>query len=397
MGDDGLSQHRRHAEAHHETVPRILCIATDGGIYARRIRALMSDYPAHITFHDFDRSLTRYKNYRTLRRLLKSQEWDLVIQVGPSVAAGLNLIRARLEWDQPFIASFGDPIGGWFRVIRGPFWAVLGNLYERALYRSCSGFAGCSPYLVGTAIKWGARRATTIVDAVNTDVFRPVDARQKRELKARYGLNPDHIVCGFVGDLPCARRDYSRGIELIGMLQYLNRRDVAVFIVGDGDGLQVLKDATPKELRDRIVFPGWIPHEEVVSAINAMDVGFLTQPMDALGMYRLTTKLPEYLSCGVPVAMTPVPAYYDYLGAAGWSLPESHPESSAFHRECAEWLDQLSPDELESRSREARRLAERVFSYHVVTPQFWHFVDETLRLQSSNHKGVSPTAMTSTP
>jgi len=351
----------------------------------------MSDYPADLTFHDFDRSLTRYQNYRTLRRLLKSREWDLAIQVGPSVAAGLNLIRARLEWGQSYIVSFGDPIGGWFRVIRGRFWSILGSLYERALYLTCSGFAGCSPYLVGTAIKWGARRATTIVDAVDTDVFRPVDSLQKRELKIRFGLNPDHVVCGFVGGLPRARRDYTRGIELIGMLRHLKREDVSVLVVGDGNGLQALKDATPPELRQRVAFPGWIPHEDVVSAINAMDVGFLTQPLDELGMYRLTTKLPEYLSCGVPVAMTPVPAYYDYLGSAGWSLPESHPEGVAFHRESAEWLDRLGHDELEARSQEARKLAERVFSYNVVTPRFRHFVDETLRLHGSNNVKLSPT------
>jgi glycosyltransferase involved in cell wall biosynthesis len=234
------------------------------------------------------------------------------------------------------------------------------------------------------------------VDAVDTNVFRPVGALQKRELKARYGLNPNHLVCGFVGGLPRARPDYVRGIELIGMLRYLNRSDVSVLIVGDGDGLAALKSATPQELRDRIVFSGWIPHEDVVSAINAMDIGFLTQPLDALGMYRLTTKLPEYLACGVPVAMTPVPAYYDYLGTAGWSLPETHPESVEFHRESAEWLDQLGTDELKARSGEARRLAERVFSYEVVTPQFWHFVDETLRLHRTNSVG-SPQSETPTP
>jgi len=151
-----------------------------------------------------------------------------------------------------------------------------------------------------------------------------------------------------------------------------------VLIVGDGDGRKILESRVPSSLKDRIVFTGRVPEEEVVDTLNAMDIGFITQTLDDLGCYRLTTKLPEYLATGLPVAMSPIPGYYDYALDAGWPLPPNHPSSPEFHRKIASWLDTLARDEIQTRAKKAPEHAAKHFSYDVVRPRFEAFLRDLL-------------------
>jgi hypothetical protein len=114
--------------------------------------------------------------------------------------------------------------------------------------------------------------------------------------------------------------------------------------------------------------------------MNAMDIGFISQTLDSLGSFRLTTKLPEYLACGLPVAMSPVPGFYDYATAAGWALPAHHPGSQKFHKQCAEWLDQLTWVDVASKAAEARNIACQRFDYTHLAQRFSVFIDALLGL-----------------
>ncbi len=121
-----------------------------------------------------------------------------------------------------------------------------------------------------------------------------------------------------------------------------------------------------------------MPREEVVRAVNAMNVAFNTQTLDGLGSYRLTAKLPEYLACGVPVAMSPVPGFYDYVRDAGWPLPAFHPASSEFHARAAAWIDDLGREEIERKAARAREVAESRFDYETLGERFAAFVEDLL-------------------
>jgi hypothetical protein len=107
--------------------------------------------------------------------------------------------------------------------------------------------------------------------------------------------------------------------------------------------------------------------------MNGMDIGFITQTLDSLGSYRLTTKMPEYLGSGLPVAMSPIPGFFDYVGKAGWALPALHPASSAFHDKLASWLDALTWDEVRERQEHCAAAA-AVFDYNIVGPRFADFI-----------------------
>jgi glycosyltransferase involved in cell wall biosynthesis len=370
----------------------ILCINTGGigDLHGLRMRRLVEDLNADLQFLDLDRSHSRRQNTAVVNDHLASRDWDLVYMESTGIAAGLPLIWAARRRGLRYVVSSGDPIGGYFRVVEGALQGFLLGQYEKQLYRHSSGFIGWTPYLTGAALNLGAPRGVTVEGAVDCDLFRPLPEPDRRAVKTQYGLSPDHLVAGIVGSLKWTeRQQYCYGLELIEMLQYLQRPDVSVLIVGDGTGRETLQDRVPHSMRKRVVFTGRVPETEVATLLNAMDIGFITQTLDELGSFRLTTKLPEYLAAGLPVAMSPIPGFFDYASEAGWALPTGHPADPAFHRGCARWIDSVSWQEVESRRRRAPDLARSIFDYSIVRPRFTRFVGDLLAMDQSPQEDLS--------
>ncbi len=353
---------------------RLLVIVTAGGGShdENRARLLTDGLANSAEFVAVDHK-HKSSSARQISALLQ-QPWDLVYLEGTGLAGGLPLIAARVGRKQPFLVSSGDPISGYFRTTLGPAVALPSDVYERLLYRSCGGFVGWTPYLTGRALQMGARRGLTVEGGADVKKFRPASVAERAAARARFGLDPQHLVCAVVGSLAWSKRQrYAYGLELIESLKRVTRADLSVLIVGDGDGRRELEARVPAYLRSRVVFTGRLAPSDVVEAIWACDIGFVTQTIDALGNYRLSTKLPEYLACGVPVAMSPVPGFYDYVSEAGWALPAAHPAAAAFHTRCAAWLDGVSREAALALGGNARALAEARFSYELLRARFQTF------------------------
>lgn len=362
-------------------VPKILVVNPRGAgdLHELRARRLTAGLNADFTFYNADRAQSYPQAMWALWQVVSSERWDLIYLESTGIVGGLNLIRAAKTRGQKFIVSSGDPIGGFFRVTKGPGVGAVFGQYERALYRACAGFVGWTPYLTGAALTLGAKRAVTVEGAVDLQTFVPFSPAERSAAKESYGLNPSHLICGVVGSLNWTpRQSYCYGLELVETIKRLTRPDVSLLIVGDGTGRSILGKRLPDALRSRVVFTGRLPEAEVVRAMNAMDIGFITQTLDALGNFRLTTKLPEYLACGLPVAMSPVPGFYDYAADAGWALPPLHPASAEFHARCAAWLDTLAPAEVAAKAGQARAVACRSFDYEVLARRFHLFVEDIL-------------------
>ena len=95
--------------------------------------------------------------------------------------------------------------------------------------------------------------------------------------------------------------------------------------MGDGTGRERLERSVRRTCAGAFASRGESPARKVARVLPALDIAFNTQTLDGLGRYRLTAKLPEYLACGVPVAISPVPGFYDYVREAGWALPRGIP------------------------------------------------------------------------
>lgn len=357
----------------------ILCINTGGvgDLHGLRMRRLAAYLHEPVTIYDLDRN-RRKTAFKDLNALIRSQPWKLIYQESTGIVGGINLILAARQWGQRFVVSSGDPIEGFFRTTKGEAVGRAFGVYERQLLKYCAGFIGWTPYLTGRALELGARRAVTVEGAVDLNLFRRLDEAQRLEIKRSLRLPPGDLVCGVVGSLKWTeRQSYCYGLELVEAAQRLQRKDVSFLIVGDGDGRERLEKRVPEALRHRVVFTGRIPEAEVARVMNAMDIGFITQTLDSLGSYRLTTKMPEYLASGLPIAMSPIPGFFDYVGKAGWALPALHPSNKSFHDELAVWIDKLSRDEVYERQAQCAAAA-AVFDYEVVGPRFASFVNNLI-------------------
>jgi glycosyltransferase involved in cell wall biosynthesis len=364
---------------HRMSTARVLAIANDSHVHGARVRQLLPHLPFRAEYLERDRTVSRFQSARAIWNAVRNGRWDLVYLEGTGLPLGLPAISAPRAGGLRYIVSSGDPVGGFFRTTRGPASGWIMEQYERQLYRYSAGFVGWTPYLSDRALKMGAPRAATVEGGVDLSRFRPLPAGARRDARETLGLGQAGLVSGVVGSLVWTpRQRYCYGLELVEMLRYLQRSDVSILIVGDGDARPILEQRIPAAMRHRVRFTGRLEGDALIRAINAMDIGFLTQTLDGLGKFRLTTKLPEYLACGVPVAMSPIPGFYDYAVDAGWPLPSRHPASEEFHRECARWIDTLEPAAIAAKAARARAVAEQRFDYSMLGRRFAEFVTSIL-------------------
>lgn len=375
----------RSIQMHHKNLSlmqrSVLCLVPEGehGLHAQRaqllIKRLERDTNAQVTTYYPARDQGRGAAIKETTRLLQ-KNFDMVYMEGTGIGTGFPLIRAGRR-GQKYIVSSGDPIKGFFQNTQGRAAAVAFGWYETQLMRHCRGFVGWTPYLTGRALELGAKRAATVEGGANLEQFSAPTQAQKQAARQKLGLPLDHIVCVVIGSLlwsPSQR--YSYGLELVEMMNYLKRPDLSVLIVGDGNGREILESRVPRDKKERIHFTGRIAFKEVPQALHAADIGFITQTLDGLGNYRLTTKLPEYLAAGLGIAMSPIPGFYDYVSDAGWALPEAHPASPQFHQGCANLLDTLNKDDIAKKSAQAVNLAATRFDYEMLAQRFSHFVQD---------------------
>ncbi len=364
----------------------ILCINTGGkgDLHGLRMRRLASRLAIPCAFYDLDKS-DRKGSLKTLWNIITERPWRLIYQESTGITGGINLIRATREKGIPYVVSSGDPIEGFFRVTKG---AMLGNafgVYEKLLMRHSAGFIGWTPYLTGRALELGAPRGVTIEGAVDLELFRPLPESERERIRASYGIRPGHLVCGIVGSLLWTpSQNYCYGLELIEAARRLKRDDMSFLLVGDGTGKAILQERVPETMKNRVIFTGRVPEQEVVRVMNAMHIGFITQTLDKLGSYRLTTKMPEYLATGLPIGISPIPGYFDYVGeAAGCALPPYHPASAIFHDKLAQWLETVDRAEVEGKRAACRTIAEERFGYEMIAARFRSFVEYVLSLPKS--------------
>jgi glycosyltransferase involved in cell wall biosynthesis len=118
--------------------------------------------------------------------------------------------------------------------------------------------------------------------------------------RASHGLAASDKVVVFVG-----RLEQAKGVvELVDALALLRDHTPLVRLVVIGDGSQRdLMDETARRsgVLDRIVFAGWVAHDQLPTWLRTSDVLALPSAHEGL-----PTAVIEALACGVPVVATPV-------------------------------------------------------------------------------------------
>jgi glycosyltransferase involved in cell wall biosynthesis len=336
---------------------RVAYLATQGADSGdeARIAALLAPLePVRLTL---ERERKRRSSMELFRRLVRERP-DVVVMEGSGLGGGAAVVAARALCGIPYVVSSGDAVGPYLGTI-SRLLAIPGTVYERILCKLAAGYIGWSPYLVGRALTFGARRAMT---AAHWASHVPTDDERRRmraAARGRLGIREDELVLGLVGSLAWSRRrSYCYGLELVKALRETSRSDLRVLIVGDGDGRRRLERLAGDDLGRRILIPGAVPRDEVLSMVSAMDVASLPQSIDEVGAVRYTTKLSEYLAAGVPVATGQLPLAYDLDDGWLWRIEGGAPWEPRYIAGMARLMEALDDDAVSARrERVPRRLA----------------------------------------
>jgi hypothetical protein len=320
-GRGGLNRQRNAgspAELAGRRAPRIACFATQGTGHGDERRILELLEPLGPEPLPFDRA-GKAGSAARLTGLLLRRRPDLVVMEGTGIGGGLAVLAARFLGGVPYVVSSGDAVGPYIG-LRHRRLAPFAALYERLLCRFAAGFVGWSPYLVGRALTFGAPRGMTAASWAPPAAA----AGERASRRAELGIPEEAIVFGLVGSLGWNEaRGYCYGAELVRALRATERPDLRVLIVGDGTGLERLRDLAAGD--PRVILPGRVPKAEVAVNLAALDIAALPQSVDGVGSFRYTTKISEYLAAGLPVVTGQIPLAYDLDDGWIWRLPGAAP------------------------------------------------------------------------
>lgn len=139
-------------------------------------------------------------------------------------------------------------------------------------------------------------KAEFIPDGADIDLFAPTDISTPQK-------SDRTLVIGLVGACVWSpTRNTCYGAELVELIRLLNEkliRPVRGVIIGDGSGLEVLKERSRQYgIERQIEFVGWVPFADLPRRLREFDICLSTQSNDIVGQVRTTGKLPIYLAAG---------------------------------------------------------------------------------------------------
>jgi glycosyltransferase involved in cell wall biosynthesis len=351
---------------------RILCFATQGDEHldAERLRYLLE--PLRPQVYPFDHA-RRIHSALGLMKAIRARRPSLVVMEGTGIAGGVALLVMNALLGVPFVLCSGDAVGPYLR-LRSRVAGLLGELYERLLCRRCAGYVGWTPYLVGRALTFGAPRAMTAPGWTRERAA----SGARDAIRRRMGIPAGALVVGLVGSLNWRSRvGYVYGAELVRAVRDVKRRDVIVCVVGDGPGLERLREMA-RDLGARVLLPGRVPAAEVADYLAAFDVASLPQSVDGVGSFRYSTKLSEYLAAGLPIITGETPAAYDLDEGYIWRLPGPAPWSAVYVHALTQLLETLTTGEIAQRRQAALHRQSHPFDQLAQQRRMGEFIEELL-------------------
>ena len=312
---------------------------------------------------------------------IRKERPDLVVMEGSGIAGGLALILSRWLRGLRYVVSSGDAIGPWV----GSHSRLMGWLflvYEKTLCRWCAGYIGWTPYLVGRAMTYGAPRAMTAAGWASFQRTAEQLAEARIRIRKQWQIPLDAIVIGIAGSMHwTSRYQYCYGSELVRSMLRLNRSDVFALLVGDGTGRARLEKLAGSHNGSSIVFTGRIKQDEVPDYLAAMDLGSLPQSVDQTGSFRYTTKISEYINCGLPMVTGHVPMGYDLDEGWIWRLPGSAPWDEAYISSLTDLLEHVTAEEVKQK-KQAIPMSSPLFNRDLQIRRTTAFIGDLLDLPS---------------
>jgi Glycosyl transferases group 1 len=332
-----------YCENSHMKNAEILVFATKGTRSNEEARMLKLLQNFSLQVVPFERA-NKFKSLINIIQQALQTKPRLIVMEGTGVLGGMACLVLRWFYGIPYVFSSGDAIAP-FISLNYPLVTPIVKLYEQTLCRFCAGFIGWTPYLVGRALTFGAPKGVTAAGWAyfSRTVEELADSRVR--IRQQLGIPDDSVVFGLLGSIVLIERfQYCYGYELVKAFLKSNPKNVTILVVGDGSGLAYLQQLAGEDLGKRIFLPGNVPYEQVLDYMAAMDVASLPQSVDAVGSFRYTTKLSEYVAARLPVVTSQIPMAYDIGGDWVWRLPGAKPWQECYINALAVLMATITDD-----------------------------------------------------
>jgi glycosyltransferase involved in cell wall biosynthesis len=182
----------------------------------------------------------------------------------------------------------------------------------------------------------------------------------KFKIKKRFDERKNLV--GYIGRLS-EEKGTLNFVKAIPEIIRRRRDDVKFLIVGDGPLQDKIEEYLDKEnLSNKVNLTGWIPHDELPSYLNELELVVLPSYTEGLPNIML-----EAMACGTPVLATSVGAIPDVIkdGETGFIMENNSPAFIAKNVERA-----LNHPNLEKIEENARALVERKFTYEAAVGMY---------------------------
>ena len=246
--------------------------------------------------------------YSVFKKIMKEEKIDVV--VAAHIFAGTAVIRAAKKYGVPVVFDlkdwFPDSAAAYYKnralkwILREGVWKITKYNLNRS-----DAITTVSPSLVQRLKDFGYE-AKLITNGVNTDYFKPMEAKEGKRM---LGLGGDCFVMGFAGSV---EQWYALDEVVRTFPEIVKYRDNARLLIVGGSlftdyEIQLKNLVRELGIEDKVIFAGLVEYKELPKYISAMDLCLI--PLSPL-LWRniaLPNKFFEYSACGKPILSTPIP------------------------------------------------------------------------------------------
>jgi glycosyltransferase involved in cell wall biosynthesis len=186
------------------------------------------------------------------------------------------------------------------------------NLIERLTFGATDHATAISSEAREVLLRKGLKCPVCVVGhAVDTTIFKRME---KPEVRRALSL-PDGFLVGFVGILT----ERKGVLDLLEGFALLGAPEAKLILVGGGslEGTLREKLRSDSRLGERVLMTGPVPHHEIVSYLNALDVLVLPSRTTPYWKEQFGRILIETMACGVPVIGSNSGGIPEVIDAAG--------------------------------------------------------------------------------
>jgi len=236
-----------------------------------------------------------------INKALKEWSYDVHFNYN-TLISGLMMANKLKKRDTNTVYDIADNLPGMIRtspqvpsIIR-PLGGVVGNVALRKNIQIASKVTVVTKFLEDIcSVPKG--KSEILPNGVDTQLFKNYLSTEK---KSKLGID-NNFVIGYVGVL----REWVNLEPVFAAVNHINKDDIKILIVGEEGRFNETKNLVEKyDIKDKVIFTGTVPYEEVPKYISCTDVCLIPFFKNKVTEDPCPLKLFEYMACEKPVIST---------------------------------------------------------------------------------------------